>query len=92
MDIGPVAEPGITNACNCAPLLDVTIAVTPPILKEVGLPRLAPFTIIKVPAGPDAGLNEVIAGDCAKVAVASVIKSKQSSDLDFINIPLNKLY
>jgi hypothetical protein len=61
----PVVVPGIKRPVNCVPVLETTIALTPPMLKAVGLPRLVPAILINVPTGPLAGLNEVITGGTA---------------------------
>jgi hypothetical protein len=61
-EIVPVEAPGITNPTSVSPLLDITNAVTPPILKAEAVLRFVPTIVTKVPAEPEAGENEVIAG------------------------------
>jgi hypothetical protein len=56
----PVAAPGMTMPTSVVPLFDTTMAALPPILNSVGLLRLVPVIVTRVPTGPLAGLNEVI--------------------------------
>jgi hypothetical protein len=78
IEITPVTAPGITRPTRLVPVLETTIAVSPPMLKAVGLPRLAPVTVTKVPTGPRAGANEVIDGDAAN-AVRTNTRQKISA-------------
>jgi len=66
-DTAPVVAPGITIATKVVPLLETVMAATPPMLGAVGLLRLVPVMVTKVPMGPDVGLKEVMVG--AGVAV-----------------------
>lgn len=84
-DTLPVAAPGITIPTNCVPELEMVIAATPPIEKAVGLPRLTPLMVTKVPTGPDEGLNDVMEGACASAACpANKKKMQNSSGFSFI--------
>jgi hypothetical protein len=62
IDITPEAVPGITKPTNCEPVLEIAIAETPPIVNAVGLPRLVPVMVTKVPTDPMAGVKDVIVG------------------------------
>jgi len=66
------------------------MALTPPILKAVGLPKFVPLIVIKVPTGPDAGLNELIAG--AWAFVFSTVPSKVEEDINTIIKALISLF
>lgn len=70
IDTTPVAAPGITKPTSCVPVFETTMAATPPILNAVGLPKLVPVMVTRVPTGPCAGLNEVIVGPAASNACA----------------------
>ena len=61
-DIVPVTAPGMTIPTITVPVLETTIAGTPPMVKEAGLLKHVPVMLTSVPTGPDAGLNEEIAG------------------------------
>jgi hypothetical protein len=61
-DICPVVAPAITVPTNCVPELETTLAVTPPIVKAVGLLRLVPVIVTLVPIPPEEGVKEVIVG------------------------------
>ena len=65
-DIVPVTAPGITIPTRLVPVLEMTMAALPPIVKAVGVPRLVPVMVTNVPTGPLVGLKEVIVGACAK--------------------------
>jgi hypothetical protein len=56
----PVIAPGMTMATSEVPLSETGTAATPPILRLVILPKLDPVMVIRVPTGPEAGLNVVI--------------------------------
>ncbi len=62
MEIVPVLEPGITIPTKDVLVLETTMAVAPPIVKAVGLPKLVPVMVTKVPGQPLAGLKELIVG------------------------------
>ena len=62
IEIVPVVAPGITIPTNVVPLLEITIALTPPILKAVVLARFVPVMVTKVPTEPEEGENEVMVG------------------------------
>ena len=61
-DTVPVVAPGITKPTSWVPVLEITRAVTPPMVKAVGLPRLVPVMVNSVPIGPLAGVKEVMVG------------------------------
>ena len=61
-DIVPVTAPGITIPTRLVPVLEMTMAALPPIVKAVGVPRLVPVMVTNVPTGPLVGLKEVIVG------------------------------
>jgi hypothetical protein len=61
----PVTEPGITIATTCVAVPDTTMAVTPPIRKEVGVSRSVPVMVTRLPAEPEAGVKELIMGSWA---------------------------
>jgi hypothetical protein len=65
IDTAPVTASGITMPTKVVPSLDTAIASTPPIGKAVGLLRLVPVMVTKVPTGPKAGVKEVMVGACA---------------------------
>jgi hypothetical protein len=75
IEITPVVAPGITNPTKLVPVFETTTAVTPPMLNAVGLPRLVPVTVTRVPTGPCAGLKVVIAGAAAHNAGANAINT-----------------
>ena len=61
-DTEPVIAPGITIPVKVVPVLETTIAVLPPIVNAVGLLKLIPVTVTKVPTEPEVGVKEIIAG------------------------------
>ena len=61
MEIIPVVAPGITMPTNVVPVLDITMAVAPPMVNAVGDPRLVPVMVTRVPTEPVFGVNEEIA-------------------------------
>jgi hypothetical protein len=61
-DIVPVTAPGMTIPTRLVPVLEMTMAAVPPMVKAVGIPRLVPVMVTKVPTEPLAGLKEVIRG------------------------------
>ena len=65
-DIVPVAAPGITIPTRLVPVLEITMAAVPPMVKAVGVPRSVPVMVTNVPTCPLVGLNEMIVGACAK--------------------------
>jgi hypothetical protein len=65
-DIVPVTAPGMTIPTRLVPVLEMTMAAVPPMVKAVGVPRVVPVMVTNVPTGPLDGLKEVIAGACAK--------------------------
>ena len=65
-DIVPDAAPGITIPTRLVPVLEMTMAAVPPMVKAVGVSRLVPVMVTNVPTEPLDGLKEVIAGACAK--------------------------
>ena len=65
-DIVPVADPGMTIPTKLVPVLEMTMAAVPPMVKAVGVSRLVPVMVTNVPTEPLAGVKEVIAGACAK--------------------------
>ena len=67
IDTPPDVAPGITIATNCVPVLETTIAVTPPMEKAVGLVRLLPVMVTNVPTAPLDGVKEDITGACEKL-------------------------
>ena len=71
----PVVAPGITMATTVFPLKLMGIAATPPMLIAVGLFKLVPVMVTRVPAGPLLGANEFIVG-------AGGIKIKPESAAD----------
>jgi hypothetical protein len=73
----PVVAPGITIATKLVPVLLIAIAATPPIVIAVGLLKLVPVIVTKVPTEPLAGANEVIVG-CAKTGVNPVNKNRNT--------------
>jgi hypothetical protein len=58
----PVVAPGITIATRVVPLFEMGIAATPPIETLVGLLRLVPVMVTKVPTAPLSGTKLVIEG------------------------------
>ena len=85
----PVAAPGITRPTNCVPEFDITTASLPPISKPVKLPKLVPVIVIKVPTGPDAGLNEVIVGGAMLLFETLLLTGVRAYAL-WVNIPAIK--
>jgi uncharacterized membrane protein HdeD (DUF308 family) len=65
-DTAPLAAPGMTMPTRLVPLSDITMAVTPPIVKAVGLLRLVPVMVTTVPTAPVAGAKLLILGACGK--------------------------
>jgi hypothetical protein len=65
IEIVPVVAPGITIPTKVVPELETLIALTPPMLKAVGLVRLVPIIVTKVPTEPEDGENEVMVGGWA---------------------------
>jgi len=65
-ETAPVVAPGITIATKVVPSLETEMAATPPMLVAVGwvvgLLRLVPVMVTKVPMGPDVGLKAVMVG------------------------------
>ena len=55
-------------AISVSVLAEIFYAEIPPILMESKLFKLVPNIVIKVPIGPNVGLNEVMVGACAKAA------------------------
>ena len=74
-EITPDAAPGITIPTSVVPLLETTIAVTPPMVKAVGLPRSVPVMVTSVPTAPLDGLKEMMVGACAITPKVNVIKN-----------------
>ena len=60
--IGPVVAPGITIATKVFPLLLIGMAATPPISIFVGLLKLVPVRVTRVPTGPLPGVKPVSVG------------------------------
>ena len=80
MEIVPEAEPGITIPTKVLPVLETTMAVAPPIVKAVGLPKLVPVIVTKVPGLPIEGAKDVMVGVAASF-VSSVISFKEGFEL-----------
>ena len=77
--------PGISMSTNCAPVLDITIAVAWPIVKTVALPRLLTFVTTDVTTDPTNRLNELIVGAAVRAAfTAGINKIAVSKSLDLI--------
>jgi hypothetical protein len=74
MDTEPVADPGITIPTRVVPVLDTTMAAVPPMVKAVGVPRLVPVMVTKVPGLPLVGLNPLMVGACAQTLAAGTEK------------------
>ena len=49
-------------ATKLVPVLDITIALTPPMLRAVGMFKLVPVMVTRVPGAPLEGLKEVMVG------------------------------
>jgi hypothetical protein len=64
-ETAPVTAPGITRPTKTVPVLEITIAVLPPIVKKLGLFKPVPLIVTKVPTGPLEGVKVVIVG-CAQ--------------------------
>jgi hypothetical protein len=64
-ETAPVTAPGITRPTKTVPVLEITIAVLPPIVKAVGLFKPVPLIVTRVPTGPFEGVKVVIVG-CAQ--------------------------
>ena len=79
MEMVPVEEPGITIPTKEVPVLETTMAVAPPIVKAVGLPKLVPVMVTKVPGLPLEGVKDVMVGvcahDCIKIPEHNIRKS-----------------
>lgn len=60
--IAPLVAPGITIPTTLVLVPDMRMAATPPIVNAVGLVKLLPFMITKVPTAPLAGEKELIVG------------------------------
>ena len=73
IDNEPVAAPGITKPTSWVPVLEITRAVVPPIVKAVGLSRLVPVMVTRVPTGPLAGVKEVMVGAGAAGSYAPMV-------------------
>jgi hypothetical protein len=86
-DIVPVAAPGITNPTRLVPVLEMTMAAVPPMVKAVGVPRLVPVMVTNEPTGPLAGLKEVITGAGIKVNPASTAVPPGVVTLTFPEVP-----
>ena len=67
IEIAPVVAPGITMPTNVVPVLDITMAVAPPMVKAVGDPILTPVIVTRVPTEPVVGVNEEIVTQIACV-------------------------
>ena len=61
-DIVPVADPGMTIPTRLVPVLEMTMAAVPPMVKAVGVSRLVPSMVTNVPTEPLLGENDVIVG------------------------------
>ena len=61
-DTIPVTAPGMTMPSSVDPSLETEIAETPPMVKPVGVPRLVPVMVTRVPTGPDDGVNDAMVG------------------------------
>jgi len=77
--MAPVTAPGITKPVNTVPVLLITNALTPPMLKAVGVAKLVPFMVTKVPIAPLAGENDVMAGPWANTLTANEIITKNKN-------------
>ena len=86
-DIVPVAAPGMTIPTRLVPVLEMTMAAVPPMVKAVGVPRLVPVMVTNVPTGPLAGLKEVITGAGIKVNPASTPVPPGVVTLTFPEVP-----
>jgi hypothetical protein len=86
-DMVPVDDPGITIPTRLVPVLEMTMAAVPPIVKAVGVPRLVPVRATNVPTGPLAGLKEVITGAGIKVNPASTAVPPGVVTLTFPEVP-----
>ena len=64
-DTIPVIAPGITMPTSVVPLFETAIAEVPPIVNAVGVLKLVPVIVTRVPTGPDEGVNELMVGGCA---------------------------
>jgi len=62
IETAPVVAPGITIATKVFPSLETGMAETPPIVNEVGLPKLFPEIVTNVPTAPLVGVIEFIVG------------------------------
>ena len=80
-DTVPVTAPGITKPTSCVPVFEITRAVVPPMVKAVGLARLVPAIVTSVPAGPLAGVKEVMVG--VRENKRSCIKMSNTINRDF---------
>ncbi len=85
-DIVPVTAPGMTIPTRVVPVLEMTMAAVPPMVKAVGVPRLAPVMVTNVPTGPLAGLKEVMTGG-GKVNPASTAVPPAVITLTFPEAP-----
>jgi hypothetical protein len=83
-DTVPVAAPGITKPTSCVPVFEITRAVVLPMVKAVGLARLVPAIVTSVPAGPLAGVKEVMVGVCANKLSCIKMSNAINWDLCFI--------
>jgi len=82
----PAPVPGITIATKALPVFDITIALLPPMVSAVGLPKFVPFMVISVPTEPVAGLKEVIAGAAANNLPGKIITSSIIAKNDMVRI------
>ena len=60
IEIAPVEAPGITMPTNVVPLFETAMAAIPPMVNAVGLFKLVPVMVTRVPSGPVEGLKEEI--------------------------------
>jgi hypothetical protein len=80
--IGPLPAPGITKAVTEEAEEEITRAATPPTVIPVGLARLFPLMLIRLPTGPEAGEKDVISGLWAlERKKGSIIKSRIAAPL-----------
>jgi hypothetical protein len=92
-ETAPVTAPGITRPTTTVPVLEITIAVLPPIVKAVGLFKPVPLIVTRVPAGPPDGVKVVIVG-CAQARLWHKTQKKSRNFLFilcFFTVPKQKL-
>ena len=79
--IFPVVAPGITKPTRLVPVLEITRAEVPPMLNTLGLERLVPVMVTKLPIGPEEGVKPEMVGAWARTlkkgAIRRIIKYAQ---------------